>query len=454
MQYPDPRHARPSMIDDEVPTAAPKRTLRVEITPLTMIFAVMIAGAIWALGKLVPVILVLIAALMMVGTLNPAVKWLERRGLSRAAGIAIVFTAMMIVLAAVVTLTIPALIGQIASLIKQEPILRERVAAFLASYTATEPLAIGLRNIEYANLFKSSQSQMLAATMGAVEVVTYCLGAIFLALYIMIDAERLRGAAFAVVPRSHHIRLSRVLLNLQTIVGGYLRGQLITCVCMGVVVFVILTVFDVPNALAFAVFGAVVDVLPFVGIFLMMIPVVLAALAVSQTTGIIVFVLLLAYEEFESRVLIPLVYGRALRLPSSVIFFALLIGGTLYGVIGALLALPVAAAVVMMIDELRVELPGEEQDTVAQERKEEDERTEAEYVRRTEGMPAEAAAAIAVEISDTRKHEEARVVAVAVAVAAEAGPAVEAEIEAKAKAEAKSEAKIIAAEVVKDNPTT
>ncbi|MBC7513797.1 MAG: AI-2E family transporter [Herminiimonas sp.] len=406
MKLVQPKHfsIRPQNLDAQ--PIARKRTLRVEITPLTMLCAVMVVGAIWMLERLVPVILVLIAALMMVGTLNPAVQWLERRRVGRNAGIAVVFVGMLVVLVALVTLTIPALLTQIMELVQQEPVLRQRAATFLASYQFTKPLAVGLGNVQYAALIKSSGTQVLAASKGVLEVLAYGAGAFFLALYIMIDGDRLRGAVFAVVPRSHHIRLSRILINLQSIVGGYLRGQAITCLCMGVFLFILLRACDVPNALAFAVFGAAVDVLPFLGIFLTMIPAVLAALVVSQGAAVIVFVLLLCYEEFESRVLIPLVYGRALRLPSSVVFFALLVGGTIYGIVGALLALPVAAALLMMIEELRVDLPGEKQDTAAIEQKVDDEATEAEYERRTAGMSAEAAAAIAVEISDTRKQAE------------------------------------------------
>lgn len=393
-------------IDRHPGPARVKRTLRIEITAFTMIFAVLLTGAVWALGRLVPVILVLIAALMIVGTFNPAVQWLERRGCSRGAGIAIIFVTMLAGLIAVVVLTLPSLIAQIMRLIEQEPVLRQRVVAFLTQYPVTAPLAAGLKNIQYTALVKSSGTQMLAATKTVFEVAAYGAGAVFLALYIMIDGERLRGAVFAVVRRSHHIRLSRILLNLQTIVGGYLRGQAVTCLAMGIFLFILLTACGVPNALAIAVFGGLVDVLPFLGIFLTMIPAVLAALGESQSAALIVFVLLLCYEEFESRLLIPLVYGRALRLPSSVVFFALLVGGTLYGIIGALLALPVAATLLMLVDELRVDLPGEEQDATLLEQKAKDANTEAEYERRTEGMPAEAAAAIAVEISDTRQQQE------------------------------------------------
>jgi putative heme transporter len=384
------------------------RKIQIEITPMTMIVAVILVGVVWMLGHLVPVILVLIAALMIVGTFNPAVEWLDNHGFSRGAGIAVVFTALLLVLVALATLTIPALIDQVASLIDNEPLLRERIAEFLSAYRFTIPFAEALRNVQYAELLKDSSAEVLALSKSALQILGYTAGAFFLALYIMIDGERLRGALFAAVPRSHHIRLSRVLLNLQVIVGGYLRGQAITCLCMGLFVFIVLTACGVPNALAFAVFGGLADVLPFIGIFLTMVPAVLAALTQGTVVALIVFVLLLCYEEFESRVLIPLVYGQALRLPSSVVFFALLVGGTLYGVVGALLALPLASAALMVLEELRVELPGEEQDFKNFQQRQKDARVEAEYERRTEGMAAEEAAAIAVEIADSRNDDDAR----------------------------------------------
>jgi putative heme transporter len=383
-----------------------KQVVRIEIAPFSMFVAVLVAGGVWLLVHLLPVLLVLVAALMLVGALNPAVQWLESRGIRRGGGIAIVFGILSFVLLLLITLTIPALGSQVANLIDQEPQLRGRVVEFLSSYRLTASLAEALRNIQYDALLKSSGAQVLAFSTRLLEIVAYSAGAFFLALYVMIDRDRLRGALFAVVPKAYHIPLSRILLNLQTIVGGYIRGQVVTCVAMAVFMFILLTACGIPNAVAFAVFGGIADVLPFIGIFLTMVPAVLAALTKGTVVTVIVLVLLLCYEEFESRVLIPIVYGRALRLPSSVVLFSLIAGGSLAGIVGALLALPVAATILMLIDELRFELPGEEEQPEHVELKKEDERIEQEYERRTEGMPAEQAAAVAVEISDNRKKEE------------------------------------------------
>jgi predicted PurR-regulated permease PerM len=386
--------------------AAGKRTYRIEVAPRTLLTIVAMAVALALLTRLVPVILVLIAALMLVGTLNPAVDALERRKVHRNIAIGIVFAAVLVVLGLLGVFTMPAFVEQVSSLIQQEPKLRTRLVDFLSSYPLTGSLADSLRNLRYEVLFKSFSAEAMAVSRNLFEIVAYSFGAFFLAFYIMIDRDRLRGALFAATPRAHHITLSRILLNLETIVGGYVRGQVVTCAMMAIFLFVLLTACDVPNAVAISAFGGIADVLPFVGIFLTMIPAVLAALATSTAAATVVFILLLCYEEFESRLLIPIVYGRALRLPSSIVLFALIAGGTLYGVAGALLALPVAATLLMLVDELKVEMPGEAAQAQGEAIKTGDAVGEAEYLRRTEGMPAEAAAPIALEISEEKKQQE------------------------------------------------
>ncbi|MGA3200538.1 MAG: AI-2E family transporter [Halobacteriota archaeon] len=380
--------------------------MRFDLSPSTMITMVLVVAGLWVMIRLLPVVLVLVAALIIVGTLNPAVQWLEARRLRRGLSIAIVFTTLLVITLLVVTLTIPEILAQVTSLIEQEPALRARLVALLAGSRLTASLAEALRTIDYDTLMKSSAALAFAFSTRVLEVFAYSLGAIFLALYMMIDRDRLRGGLFAIVPRSHHIRLSRVMMNLETIVGGYIRGQVITCALMAVFMFILLVACGVPNALAIAVFGGVADVLPYIGIFLTMVPAVVAALARGPAVTVIVLVLMLAYEEFESRVVVPVVYGRTLRIPSSIVLLSLIAGTTLLGIVGALIALPVAATILMLIEELRVELPGETELIDNAELRKRDDRGEQEYERRTEGMPAEQAAAIAVEISDDRRKEE------------------------------------------------
>ncbi len=384
------------------------RVLRLEVSAATMIQLILVLTGTWLLIRLWPVLLVLVVALLIVGTMSPAVGWLEARRVKRGLGIAIVFALLLLAATLVATLTIPSFVTQAGRLVEQEPAFRARIAERLALSNLTAPLAGWLRHVKYGAPASALGATAFAFSMQVFAAVAYGASAIFLALYIMIDRDRLRGALFAAVPRSHHIRLARVLMNLGTIVGAYIRGQLITCLFIAVFSFALLVACGVPNALALAVFAGLADVLPYIGALLSIAPMVLAALGRGPVVAGVVLLIMLVYEEFESRVLVPRIYGRALRLPSSVVLFALLAGGTLMGILGALLALPVAATVRMLIEELRVDLPGQQEQVADLEQRVGDERAEEEYERRTEGVPVEQAAAIAVEMSDDRRKEESR----------------------------------------------
>ncbi|MHB8940143.1 MAG: AI-2E family transporter [Desulfobacteria bacterium] len=367
---------------------------------------VLIVASLWLLIRLWPVLLVLIVALLVAGTLSPAVRWLEEKGVRRGFGIAIVFMAFFILALLLVFLTIPTLMSQAMALLENEPAMRARLADFLAGSHLSAPLATWLRGLKADALTGALGATAYDFSLRVFAVVAYGLSALFLGLYIIIDRDRLRGGLFALVPRSHHIRLSRITMNLETIVVAYIRGQMVTCLLMALFTYGLLTACGVEDALALAAIAGLADVLPYIGPLFSVGPAVLAALPHGPVVVVVVLVLMLAYVEFESRVLVPRIYGRALRLPSSVVLFALLAGGTLMGLLGALLALPVAATVMMLIEELRVELPGEQEQPADTLMREADDRGEEEYERRTAGVGAEQAAAIAVEISRDRKEEE------------------------------------------------
>lgn len=348
-----------SITEDTSQGEQPRRALRIDITVRSIVVTLVVLAGCWILMRLTPVVLVVIAAMMLVGLLNPVVARLEKFGLRRGAAITLVFFVLFAAALITVTLTIPELLTQAAALVEREPAMRGQLADALAKYRPTASLAGELRRLDYRAILGESTQRALTTSLQLVEIVAYSVGSVFLALYVMLDSDRLRGYLYALVPRREHIRLTRIVLNLEGIVGGYIRGQIITCVAMGVFMFVLLRFVGVKSALALAVLAGVADVLPYVGGLVALVPAVLATLPMGVIVAAGVGAAILVYQEIESRLLIPMVYGKSLRLPSSVVFIALLAGGTLAGIVGALLALPFASAFLMLLDELRVQLPGE-----------------------------------------------------------------------------------------------
>jgi predicted PurR-regulated permease PerM len=261
----------------------------------------------------------------------------------------------------------------------------------------TAPLAATVQHFQLDKLVSANAGQTLAYSGSVFAAIGYSVTSVVLALYIIADRDRARGALYAWMPRAYHMRLARVLMNLETIVGGYIRGQVITSLAIALFAFALLSLCRVPNALALACFAGMTDVIPFVGGLLATTPAVLASMSRGGGVAALVLASFLVYQTFEDRVLVPRIYGRVLRLSSATVLIALLVGGELLGVVGALLALPVAAGMRMLIQELRVDLPGDDtDDTVMRAR---DAREERVYAARTVGADPEEAAAVAGEMA-------------------------------------------------------
>jgi len=393
---------RPNPDVDDRPTVLH----RVEISYGSIVAVALTVGAIWLLNVLLPILVVVVIALILVGTLSPFVAWLERHRVNRSLAIAIVFLGCAIVVAGVGLVTVPALFAQVSHTINNLPEIQKSLAHTLDSHRITAPLANAIRTFKPEDRVRGlNMTAAVMASLGVVEVIGYAATSVVLAIYFIADAERTRGALYALFPRRFHVRLARVLMNLETIVGGYLRGQIITSLAIGVFTFALLAITRVPNALALAAFAAATDVIPFVGGLLATTPAVLVALSRGTAVTTIVLVAMIAYQEFESRVVVPRVYGQALRLSSAVVVIALLVGGRLGGIMGALLALPIAAALRMLVEELRVEMPGD--DTDDRRTRARDARAERTYAREAAGASPQEAAAVATEIANEIREADA-----------------------------------------------
>jgi predicted PurR-regulated permease PerM len=385
------------------PTPTPS-TLRIEIAPRTILLVLGAAAAIWLLGQLTAVLMVVVVALILVGTFDPLVAWLEQRGFPRGRALVLVFVVAALSLVGVILLMVPPLASQVIDLIAQAPVERAKLLERLADYQWAKPLTKAISDLPLDDIGARAGGIVIGYSTRLLEMVGYSLSTLFLAIYLLADPARSKGLLYAIVPRHHHIKLAKILLELKVIVGGYMRGQLITSLSIALFVFVLLSGFGADNALAIALFAGLTDIIPFVGGYIATAPVIVAVTPHGLVTTVVVLFIMFLYQEFESRILVPRVYGRTLRLPPAIVLIALLVGGTLAGILGALLALPLAAGMQMLIRELRVDLPGEQGQHDAE--KEIDDRANEVYEQLTEGVPAAAAGLVAEELAVAVKKSE------------------------------------------------
>jgi predicted PurR-regulated permease PerM len=184
-------------------------------------------------------------------------------------------------------------------------------------------------------------SQGVDVIAGIVNVVI----ALIIAVYILADEGRSLDGIYERMPPRQARKLQRTFPAVARVVNGYVTGQAINSTLFAIFSFVLLTLLDVPSAAVLALIAAIGDAIPQVGVTLATIPAVLLALTVSVETAGIVLVAYAIYQGVENYVTSPRVFSQTLQLRPLVTLLAILIGGRLLGIVGVLLALPVAAAI-------------------------------------------------------------------------------------------------------------
>jgi predicted PurR-regulated permease PerM len=379
---------------------SPVRTVRHTHEPSlrAVVGLLALVGGVWLLLRLWSVLLLLVIALILAAALGPPVAWLERHRVARPVALGLLLLTLVLAVVGLAALVVPAFAAQVADLVAAAPALQARLADDAAAVPALADRADAIRAARPARLLAGLGASALAVAAAAAQVVFLGLTVVVLAFYLVADHERVQGFAFALLPRRYHLRTARVLLEMGTVVGGYVRGQALTSLLIGVFTFCVLAVLGVPHALALAVFAAFADLIPLIGAFLAVLPPALAALALGPGVALVVLIALVLYHQLESHVIIPRVYGQVLRLSPLAVLVALLVGGELLGIVGALLALPLAAGVRVLVEQLRIDLPGEQPGEAA--RRAADAEAEATYLAQASGSSAAESAAIATNLAE------------------------------------------------------
>jgi predicted PurR-regulated permease PerM len=291
-------------------------------------------------------VLMLIAFFIAVG-LHPAVAWLTGRGLPRPLATAAVAVGVVLLLAGF-------LAAALIPLIDQADQLAHRLGELTTSVRDQDSV-LGRLNRQF---HLEEQVRGLvgggAGARAAVEAVTGVFLVLVLSIYFLADFRRIRAVLYRLVPARRRPRAILIGDQIYARIGAYLLGNVLVSGVSGAVAFVCLTAFGVPYALFLAIVVAALDLVPVIGTLVAAVAVAAVALTVSVPTCVGVFAVLGAYKVVEDYLLLPKVMGRVVAVPAVVTVVAVLVGGVLAGVAGALVAIPVAAALLLVFREVSV----------------------------------------------------------------------------------------------------
>ena len=315
-----------------------------------------------ALGRLSNIAIYIVAALFIALGLDPVVRFLERRKVRRPAGIAIVFGSFLVFVFGVLALLIPTLTNQIKILVQRAPgylgnipeepwfiDLNDRVGAYIDFSGILDGIRDAIAN---PDTWSQLAGGVVQAGVGIANGVTAALIVLILSLYFLASLTAMKRGLYLLAPRSSRATVIEITEQVTESIGGYVNGMVILAFMNASLGFVAMTIFEVPFAPLVAVAVFFLALIPLIGSVLATVLVTVVALFESPMTALSIGIYYLIYMQVESYFLTPKVMNRVVSVPGALVVIGALAGGTLLGLLGALIAIPVTAMVLMIVKQV------------------------------------------------------------------------------------------------------
>lgn len=327
-------------------------------------------------GALFPFVLGLVIAYLLTPPVNRLQGWmpdaLKRRHLARPVAILVVYLLGIGLAASVLAFLVPLIVDQVVSLSQAMPGLYERgrgwVEAALAQYQSQIPadtqvmIEEGVRNLAGA-LLRALRDGALATFSAVSGTISWLLGLIvvpFWLFFILNEEGRATSGALRVIPGDLRADVESMRIIVDRVLSAYIRGQLLLGLTIGVISFIGLLALGVQYSLLLAVIAGVLELVPYIGPILGAIPAVIVAFLQDPQLALWVILLFVAIQQVENVLLVPKITGESVALHPAIIMVALVVGNAMAGIVGMLVAAPLAAILRDVIHYLYIRAGDEE----------------------------------------------------------------------------------------------
>ncbi|MBG6237379.1 putative PurR-regulated permease PerM [Mycetocola sp. CAN_C7] len=329
------------------------------VATLGVLLALLLGAAIVSLSTALT--LIFVAFFICLG-LYPTVQLLESRGFSRSGAVLAVLAAFVLIVALLGWLIIPIVVTQSSELVKYLPSGVDQIADQTWFQSVDDALGGALTpGVEWLERTVADPNVWLVIGGGALRVgagflngVAGTIFVIVLTLYFVAGLEGIKQAGYALVPASKRASFIDLSETITASVGKYLGGMVILAAMNSLVTFILLTACGVRFAPVLAVLAFPITLIPLIGSVINLAIITVVSLFTSPTTALIVFLVMLVYVQVEAYVLTPRIVGKAINIPGSLVLIGALIGGTLLGLLGALIACPTTASVLLILKKVVV----------------------------------------------------------------------------------------------------
>lgn len=321
---------------------------------------VLVALGFWLLYRFNQVIFILFIAIVMGTVIRPLVTWLHRRGLPRMAGVILVSLLLLALLIGFVLLLFPLIVEQGATIVAAAPGYYQNLREWMAHYPNQLIVRLGeflpvtlpglTPTLQTGPQMLASASQAMGYVRSAAKIIFTAIVILLLAFHWTLNGPRTIQSLLLLAPKGHRESLSELVAAMESKVGFYIAGQGALCLVIGVMALIAYLIIGLPNALVLALVAGVLEAVPMVGPLLGAVPAAVIALSISPTKLIWVIVATMIIQQLENSLLVPRVMRRAVGVNPFVSLLAFFAFSSLLGIAGALMAIPMAAILQLLLD--------------------------------------------------------------------------------------------------------
>ncbi len=319
-----------------------------------------LAFGLWSsLARLTTTITIVVVALFLALALEPIVRWLTTKGMKRGLAVGVVFLGVVVVFILLGLLVVPPVVSEGAQLIQNAPgyvnetLNSEVVQRLDDNYNVVERLRTEVNSrLTDSGFISQVFGGVLGAGMALVSSFFKAFTVLILTLYFLAALPGMKQAVYMMVPASRRARVEPLAEEIMRRTGAYAIGQVTVATINAVCSYLMMRLLSVPYAAVLAVAVGFLGLIPMVGATIGAILVGLVALFHDPTSAVIVAIYYVVYQQIENYVIAPKIMARTVSVPGAVTVVAALAGGTLLGVLGALLAIPVAAGLLLLYEEV------------------------------------------------------------------------------------------------------
>ena len=341
-----------------VPSSSNNLTFRrVVWATLTLLF---FAFGFWLLYRFYQVIFILFIAIVAGSVIRPVVTWLYQRGLPRIAGVMLIYLLLLTLLIGFVLLIIPLVVEQGTSIVAELPDYYHGMREWMVNnsnkliVTLGEFLPATLTGLEpgqpTGEEIAASAEQGLGYVMTAAEAIFIATAFLVLVFQWTLDGPRTIQSLSLLIPVDKRQGILEMISAMETKMGFFIAGQALLCLIMGVLSLIAYLLIGLPDALLLALLAGALEAVPMIGPLLGAIPAAIIALSISPTKLIWVVVATLITQQLENSLLVPSVMRKAVGINPFVALLAFFAFTSLFGIAGALMAVPIAAIIQLLLD--------------------------------------------------------------------------------------------------------